>query len=133
MKALIDEWRTKYPGAPLVMSGDYNALDSEESIITILRDNNLTDSKNANATGTVCGTFHLGNGMFNGTRNPIVPEHWLRGRTSVTPDNVKTTECIDHILLSSEIESLYYDTVHDDDALDSSDHMPIYCDLKFPN
>ncbi len=131
MKSLIDGWRTRYPNIPLVMSGDYNAPDSESSLVTLIRDNNLTDSKNAIATGLVCSTFHLGNGMFEGSRNAAIAAHWLRGRVSVTPQNVTTTECIDHILLSSGIESLYYDTIHDEEALDASDHMPIYCDLRF--
>ena len=46
------------------------------------------------------------------------------------PGLVRTSYCIDHLLLTEDAEALYYDTVHDDDALSASDHMPIYCDIR---
>ncbi|MBO5328105.1 MAG: endonuclease/exonuclease/phosphatase family protein, partial [Clostridia bacterium] len=130
MKSVIDAWKAKYPNVPFMMSGDYNANDSEISITTLMEQNNLLDSKNAKVTGTVCRTGHISNGMLTVSRDPSIASHWILGRESVTSTQLKTIECIDHILISEGVESLYYDTIHDD-ALDASDHMPIYCDLKF--
>ena len=131
MKPVIDEWRAKYPEAEIILSGDYNANDSETSILTLMEQNNLYESKDAVTVGLACKSTHIGNGMHVGDKDKTNPIHWLRGRISFTAQHVMTTECIDHILISDGVESLYYDTIHDDEALEVSDHMPIYCDLKF--
>ncbi|MBR1891295.1 MAG: endonuclease/exonuclease/phosphatase family protein, partial [Clostridia bacterium] len=131
MKSVIDQWKAKYPDVPFMMSGDYNANESEISIINLMSQNDLFDSKNAKVKGTVCRTGHISNGMLTVSRDPAIPSHWILGRASVTSKNLTTIECIDHILLSNGVESLYYDTIHDSEALDTSDHMPIYCDVKF--
>ena len=131
MKPVIDSWKAKYPNTPWMMSGDYNAYDSEISIITLMQQNDLVDSKQAKVTGTVCRTGHISNGMLTVSRDPAIASHWILGRESVTSTQLTTLECIDHIFISQGVESLYYDTIHDEEALMVSDHMPIYCDLKF--
>lgn len=40
-------------------------------------------------------------------------------------------ETVDHILCPEGVVPTYYDTVVDQDALEASDHCPIYADFAF--
>ncbi len=129
---IIKKWEKKYPSTPIAISGDFNANESEESITTFLSESGFLDTKEtAETRGLVCRTIHRGNGMTNGGKDLNNPEHWYRGRISFTAEQVVATECIDHIFTSTSVKTLFYDTPLDDDSLNSSDHLPIYCDLQF--
>ena len=117
MARILKGWEEKYPGVPLMSNGDFNAKDSFQAIKTYISETGYFDTKNAKEKGLVCDTYH----GWIGTNNTY----------SYGPQNIMTTESIDHIFASSNVESLYYDTVVDKDALCASDHCPIYCDLKF--
>ena len=51
----------------------------------------------------------------------------------LTVPSVSQTDeaAIDHRLGSAEIEFLYHSVIVGDDLLDTSDHFPIYADLRF--
>ena len=101
-------------------------------ITTFLSESGFTDTKEAAETkGLICKTIHRGNGMTTGVKDLNNPNQWYRGRVSFFAEQILTTECIDHIFTSSTVKTLFYDTPLDDDALNSSDHLPIYCDLMF--
>ena len=129
---IIKEWETKYPATPVVITGDFNTREVEQPIKTFLSESGFLDTKVvAQERGVVCNTSHLGNGIFSGTKVKSNPNHWLRGRISFNAGKVITPTSIDHIFTSATVKTLFYDTPVDDDALNASDHLPIYCDLQF--
>lgn len=79
----------------------------------------------------IANTSHLGTPMRTGDRNYKDPNHTFRGSASFSSKNITTNTCIDHIFATTDITSLYYSVIIDEDALSASDHAPIYSDLKF--
>ena len=128
---LLKEWEDEYPNVPIIATGDYNAYDDQQAAPTFLSETGYLDTKNAENTGIVCKTTHIGNGMLVGDKDTKNPEHWLRGPVSFLPAHIEQTTCIDHIYTTTDVTALYYDTVVDSVALSASDHCPIYCDLQF--
>ena len=118
MAAILKTWEEKYPDTPIMISGDFNAKDSTSPITTFIDASGFKDTKDAATKGLICDNYHIG-------------PNFERGRISFTSERVLTTESIDHIFVSQSVESLFYNTALDDDALNGSDHLPIYCDLKF--
>ena len=128
-------WKNEYgENIPIFMTGDWNSKDNSSSYNTLLeKAPELYDTKHAETLGLICSNYHLGNGLLAPTKTRTVDNApcWLRGRESFLPANVKSTVCVDHIFAAKNVRSLFADTVVDDDALSSSDHAPIYADLKW--
>ena len=113
-------------GSPIIAVGDMNQLDSHPSIKTLEETSGFKDAKyTARRRGLCCDTYHIGNG------SQEEPGKWYRGIESVLPALINTDEARDHIYLSDDVESIYYNTVSTVDALNSSDHMPVYVDVVF--
>ena len=120
----IKTWEDKYPTYPILVCGDFNANEGTTPITNFVNGSGFLETKETALTkGLICRTYHKGNGFDSSV---------TRARDSFSPDHVKTTESIDHIFSSTSVETLWYDTVVDDDALNASDHLPIYCDVIFP-
>ena len=129
--AKISEWQEKYPTTPIFLGGDFNAVDSESSISAFVDNTGIYDTKNAVNKGIICNGYHIGTGMRVEDKDVTNPDHWIRGTFSFCLSNVKSTENLDHIFATSGVTSLYYSVVVDRDALNASDHCPIYCDLAW--
>lgn len=111
---------------PIIAVGDMNQIDSHPSIATLVDESGFVDAKySARNRGICCDTYHIGNG------ETTEPQKWYRGIDSVLPELINTDEARDHIYLSKNVTSKYYTTVTTEDALNSSDHMPIFADLSF--
>ncbi len=119
------ELEEKY-GCPIIAVGDMNQIDSHQSIKTLEDESGFKDAKyTAKSRGICCDTYHIGNG------DTTEPGKWFRGIDSVLLELINTDEARDHIYLSQNSESAYYTTVTTEDALNSSDHMPIFADVAF--
>lgn len=111
---------------PIIAVGDMNQIDSHPSIATLVDESGFVDAKySASHRGICCDTYHIGNG------DASEPGKWYRGIDSVLPELINTDEARDHIYISKDVTSKYYTTVTTEDALNSSDHMPIFADLAF--
>lgn len=132
--SIVKEWEAKYPGCPVLVSGDFNSVDGSEPDVIFLRESGyLEPRETAEKVGLRCKTYHIGNCMFTGSKVVGNPLHWLRGRISIPHTIVSGYNTIDHIYTSPDVRTLYYDTIIDDDASNASDHLPIYCDFQFDN
>lgn len=113
-------------GLPMVCVGDMNQIDSDQSIKALATASGFADGKySAEKRGLCCDTYHIGNGESK------EPEKWYRGVDSLLPSLINTEEARDHVYLNSDVTSKYFDTVSTIDALNSSDHMPIYVDVAW--
>ena len=118
MSVILDAWEAKYPDLPVISTGDFNASDGGDAISKYIEETGYSDAKNANEVGLLCNTYH-GYG-----------EHGYN-QYSFGPSQINTTESIDHIFISSNVTSLYYSVIADIDALNGSDHCPIYADINW--
>ena len=59
------------------------------------------------------------------------PDHIYRGPSTFSSANILMGTCIDHIFATKDVTSLYHSLIIDEDALNASDHAPIYSDLQF--
>ena len=59
------------------------------------------------------------------------PNHVYRGPSTFSSANILMGTCIDHIFATNDVTSLYHSLIIDEDALNASDHAPIYSDLQF--
>jgi len=110
----IKKLQEKY-NVPVIAVGDYNSYESLESFQTLMSQIQLVDTKYAAAKRGLVGlTTHSGVKI-----------------TGYKDDKVNAVETIDHIFYTGGFETLYYDTIVDETALTTSDHNPIYADLKF--
>ena len=109
--------------------GDYNSNEGTTEYKTLVAKTGFKSAKyTANEKGLVCKTFHRGDG--GGDKKDYKSSYYLLGSVSFRDNNMETIKTIDHILTSSSVEPLYYDTVVDEDTLNASDHCPIYVDAK---
>ena len=129
--AKISEWQEKYPTSPIIIGADFNAFESEDSIISMTDNTGLFDTKNADSTGIICNGYHIGNGMRVEDKDVTNPDHWIRGPFSFCLSNMKNKETLDHVFATDAVSSLYFSAIVDSDALNASDHCPIYCDLAW--
>lgn len=110
-------------------TGDYNSREGTTEYETFLRESGMTDSKyTAKESGLMCYTVHRGDG--GGSEKDHNSSYWLRGPISFREKNTETIKSIDHIFTSGSVENLYHDTIIDEDALNASDHLPIFVDAK---
>ena len=124
----LNTWREKYPGIPMMLTGDFNAKDSAESIQTFISASGMYDTKQAETIGVLCNTYHIGNPFLG---SAPAQGNIFTGPTSFTIDKIQTDECIDHIFADASVKSLYATTIVDYEALNASDHCPILSDLQF--
>lgn len=130
--ALVEKMMAIYPNVPIILTGDFNSNQISEEYSAFTSSYTFTSASNAQSKGLTCKTTHLGNGMRVGELDNANPDHWLAGKISFLPENIETENCIDHIFISNtNITSLYYSVIVDEDALTASDHCPIYADVKF--
>jgi len=104
----------KYP-VPVIAMGDYNSSERLPSYSRLLTETGFQDGKYTALKRGLTG---------------ITSKNGL-GTDSFLDDKVNTYESIDHILCSDGIQVLYYDTIIDTEVLKTSDHVPIYADIKF--
>jgi len=141
MPTVIKKLQNEYK-VPVVVMGDLNtyevngnqfrlsSYDDSESYHILVKNAELSDAKYAAAKRGLAGeTFHRGDGT--GSRDDLTSGFWKLGPVSFGDSLVDTYVSIDHILYTKELEALYYDTVIDEEILYTSDHNPIYADLKF--
>ena len=94
---------------PVITTGDYNSRLSEDPIKTYITNSGLLDAcQNAKVVNRAIKTTHT---LFS---------EKTRGEG----------EAIDHIFASSDVELLYYNVLIDKCLAPSSDHYPIYVDIK---
>jgi len=98
---------------PIIAVGDYNSYEGDGSYVALVGGASLQDAKYTAAKRGLVGLTH-----YSGVK--------------YFDDKVNVYACIDHILHTSDVEVLYYDTVIDMETLKSSDHNPVYADIKFP-
>ncbi len=108
MAAFVTQLKEKYK-CPVVTTGDYNTRMSETQLDHYTRQANLRD---AGTTATVV------NRAIKTTHTLFNPNHRGEG------------EAIDHVFASPELEILFYNVLIDQCLAPSSDHYPIYADIK---
>ncbi len=114
---------------PIFCTGDYNAREGSSEYYAFAQISGFNSTKYAaKERGLVCNSAHLGDGT--GSAEDFSSGYWKLGPESFRQSHINTATTIDHIFASPEAEILYYDTVTDDDALNASDHCPIYADVK---
>lgn len=114
--------------APVISTGDFNANDGTVEINKFLQASRLADTKlAAKSRGLACNTYHLGDGT--GSSDDHSSGYYALGRASFRTGKINTGLSIDHIFVSPDIATLYYDTVADSVSLEASDHCPIFADL----
>jgi len=108
MAAFCNQLIDKY-GLPLITTGDYNSRESTSYIKNFLEKTGFIDSKyTATVVKKACKTYHdLGVAV-----------------------STSDAECIDHIFGSKGVEFLFYNVETSKTATDTSDHNPIYADIK---
>lgn len=108
MAQLVNELKAKY-NAPVITTGDYNTKESEEQYTNYVTKANLSEAKHtANVIKRNCKTTHsLG-----------------------TAVSTSKADSIDHIFGTSDVEFLFFNILVDKLIIDSSDHCPIYADIK---
>ncbi|MCQ2427258.1 MAG: endonuclease/exonuclease/phosphatase family protein [Clostridia bacterium] len=94
---------------PVITTGDYNSKESSSYITNFLAKTGYIDSKyTAAEVKHDCKTY------------PDLGVHVSTAKA----------ECIDHIFASPDVEFLFYNVEVSDVATDTSDHNPIYADLR---
>lgn len=118
--------KNTYPSVPIITAGDYNQSPRLKSVTTRYAEP---------AELKLCQTDALMRG-FVGVCWPhadaVSLEQNINSFTLPLSTNQTGYETIDHIFVSDDIQTLYFDTVLNEYALDnSSDHLPVYADLTF--
>lgn len=105
--AFINELKGRY-GCPVIITGDYNTMESEDRFKIIINDAQMHEAKySAHIIKRACATYHtLG--------------------SSISTANANSH---DHILGSNGIKFLYYNVLVDKIVIETSDHCPIYADV----
>lgn len=112
MTALLAAAKTelaKYSDLPFMMVGDYNTSESAEMYTTIQNELNVVDTKYA--ADILVREYNTYSGF--GTA-PIAGSEY----------------CIDHIFANGNVDTKLYNIVIDHDVEHTSDHIPIYVDVK---
>lgn len=121
--AKVKEIQNKYK-VPVICVGDYNSGDADGALSKFKKDMKYSESKyTAKSYGLISMGLHTGNGIVH-TKGEL-------GIKSYIDIKINQTETVDHILCPEGTVPTYYDTVVDQDALEASDHCPIYADFKF--
>ncbi len=99
-------------GLPIFSCGDYNRNEDTEEFTgfiaaTGMRDSKLTAISSAQFDRAGKSTHTVGSALSGSTTGTV---------------------CIDHIVCTQDVEILYYTTVVDREALEASDHCPIFVD-----
>ncbi len=128
LKDLISSLKQSY-SLPIFVTGDFNMLEESTAFKSLIKNGTKNAKYSAIKRGLACYTYHMGDGT--GSYEDRASGYWKLGAVSFTQDNVDFLYSIDHILTSGDLTTLYYDTIIDEDALDSSDHVPIYIDVTF--
>lgn len=90
------------------ITGDYNCSETSDEYKLFLEKSGFADPKyDSEMIGIACSTYH----------------------TIGVPAATDTLPGIDHITVSKDVELLYYNTLIDDNVINSSDHLPIYIDV----
>lgn len=107
----ISDIRAKYPGIPIMSTGDWNGKDGSESLSPM---NSSSLMKNAMTHATVSADT---------TTNSAHTIDKMPGNTGNT---------IDHIFFTDDVLSaLVHDVIVNDVVIMGSDHCPVYVDFKF--
>ena len=94
---------------PIITTGDYNSRMSEVPV----------------------QTYVANSGFFDAGTTAKVINRAIKTTHSLFNENTRGEgEAIDHIFASSEVEILYYNVLIDKCLAPSSDHYPIYADIK---
>lgn len=115
--SLMFEVSAKYP-LPAIFTGDFNCR-SDEPPIDVLRKFGLIESR-YDAKESSPWRSHHAYPKYDFERNEFI---------SGTCPTREAERSIDHILSKGDIKAEVFVTVVDSEALDSSDHCPIYCDF----
>ncbi|MBQ8441348.1 MAG: endonuclease/exonuclease/phosphatase family protein [Clostridia bacterium] len=108
MATFVKTLKSKY-NCPIITAGDYNSRLSEDPIKTYISKSGLKDAcQNAKVVNRSIKTTHT---LFN-------------------ENNRGPGEAIDHVFASDEIELLFYNVLIDKCLAPSSDHYPVYADIK---
>lgn len=120
----VQSLQTEYPNVPIITAGDYNQETKLTSITTRYAD--VTGLKLTYADALMSGFVGVcwGQGYGTSTDGDI---SWNVNKF----ENELDYTGIDHIFVSPSIKTLYFDTVINEYALNSSDHLPVYADLSF--
>ena len=102
---------SKY-GLPIFACGDYNRNETTSEFTGFIAATGMKDSK---LTALASGLAERGGKSTHTVGQPV----------SGSSDG---SVCIDHIVCTPDVEIKYYTTVIDDEAIDSSDHCPIFVD-----
>lgn len=108
MAQAVNELRAKY-NVPVFCCGDYNSYESGEAFRTFLELSGFKDPKYSAKT------------IINPTKT------WHKVGSLVSPD---PDEGIDHITCSPDADVVLYNTLIDRYWVNTSDHCPIYIDVK---
>ena len=109
MAAFVKTLKSQYNNCPLITTGDYNSRLSEDPIKTYISKSGLKDAcQNAKVVNRSIKTTH----------------------TLFSENNRGPGEAIDHVFASDEIELLFYNVLIDKCLAPSSDHYPVYADIK---
>ncbi len=99
----------KYDSLPVIMAGDFNTPEQAAMYQTFMDEAGVRDAKyEAAALVRGCST-------------------WF-GYQAV-PDPDETDCCIDHLFVNDRVDVRLFDVVIGHDALNASDHVPIYADI----
>ena len=94
---------------PVITTGDYNSRMSEQPVQTYLKNSGLLDA---------------------GTSAKVINRAIKTTHDLFSEKTRGEGEAIDHIFASSDVELLYYNVLIDKCLAPSSDHYPIYVDIK---
>ena len=108
MAKLVLSMQKKYQ-CPVITTGDYNSRLSEAPIKTYMENSGMLDA---------CQSAKVVNRSIKTTHELFTQSHRGPG------------EAIDHVFASSDVELLFYNVLIDECLAPSSDHNPIYVDVK---
>lgn len=96
---------------PVITTGDYNVNEASPYYANFLQKTGYSDAKfSAAVINRACQTTH---------------------KIGTTPSS-KAANAIDHIFGSPQVQFLYFNVLLDQSVIETSDHCPIYADIKLP-
>ena len=108
MAEFVLSMQKKY-NCPIISTGDYNSRLSQDPIKTYMTNSGMVDA---------CQSAKVVNRSIKTTHTLFTESHRGAG------------EAIDHVFASPEVELLFYNVLIDECLAPSSDHNPIYADIK---
>ena len=99
----------KYAGLPVIMVGDFNTEEDNAEYQTIMDTLNVVDTKYS--ADTMVRAYNTWSGFG------VAP---VEG----------SAYCIDHVFVNKYVDAKLYNVVIDHDVENTSDHIPLYADLK---